>query len=120
MTGRETATAITIAAVAAVALIVCGAFHIDVSGLKYLNLDLAVRDTVPESALPQVRFGDPSGTLIWPASELFLWRSLHSGHLPLWDPHPGGGYSPIVAFYLGVLHPLRWIAALGPRDLMPS
>lgn len=118
---RETTLATAIAvAIALALLLICGAFHIDLSGLKYLQLDLTMRVTVPESALPQMRFGDPSGTLIWPASELFIWHSLHSGHLPLWDPHPGGGYSPIIAFDLGVLHPLRWIAAIGPRDLMPT
>lgn len=107
-------------ATAVALLAILAAFGVDISATRYVRLDAAVRDAFPEDELPEIRFGDPSSFLLWAPAEQFLWDSLRSGRLPLWDRRQGGGYSPIIAFYLGALHPLRWLCVLAPRGMMPN
>ncbi len=117
----QTPKAIIVATALAIGVLaVLTAFNIDISAVRLVRLDAAVRDAFPESDLPQIRFGDPSSALVWAPADHFLWTSLRSGKLPLWDRSQAGGYSPIIAFYLGALHPLRWLCVLAPRAMMPN
>ena len=81
---------------------------------------MIVRDAFAGQPLPAVRFHDPSPLTIWLPFDWFVWDSIRAGKLPLWDRLQGGGYSPLVTFQAGVLHPIRWLGAAFPRALMPS
>ena len=94
------------------------AFHIDISAARFFRSDVVVRDAFPGVGEPP--YYDPSPYSLWLPSDWFVWDSLRSGHLPLWDRLQGGGYSPVLTFQNGVFHPLRWMVALAPRELAPS
>lgn len=101
-------------------LFVITALRIDVSAARFFRRDAVVRDAFPAAERPNIRYLDPSPHTIWIPAEAFLWDSLHAGKLPLWERRQGGGYSPVIAFYEGVFHPVRWLACLFPRELMPT
>jgi len=75
---------------------------------------------IPPNDIPPNRFFDPSPITISLSFDWHVWDSLRGGRLPLWERLQGGGYSPVVALQGGVLHPVRWLATLAPRELMPS
>jgi hypothetical protein len=89
------------------------AFDYDCSAAPYVLLDVMFRDSAAQP-LPQSRFLDPSPYSIWLPSDLFVWRSIRSFHLPLWNATQGGGYSPLTSLQNGVMHPLRWLVAIVP------
>jgi len=94
------------------------AFRIDISAARFFRSDVVVRDSFASVSEPP--YYDPSPYSLWLPSDLFVWDSVRTGHLPLWDRMQGGGYSPVLTLYNGVFHPLRWIVAIAPRDLAPS
>jgi hypothetical protein len=108
-----------ITALFALALIVIVVAHVDISPQRELLGDAVFRDAVRHPPA-QDRFDDPAPFTLWLPSDWFVWDSVRAGHLPLWDRMQGGGYSPLVTFQNGVLHPLRWIVAIFPRDAAPS
>jgi len=102
-------------------VIVCGAivaFRIDISAARFFESDVVVRDAFPQVSEP--RYYDPSPYSLWLPSDWFVWDSIRSGHLPLWERLQGGGYSPVITVQNGVFHPLRWIVAIAPRNMAPS
>lgn len=100
-----------------IALAVIVLVPVDISPWRDLAGDSLFRD----GALPSPpRFRDPSPHRIWLPSDLFVWDSIRSGELPLWERMQGGGYSPVISLYNGVFHPLRWATALVPRSAAPS
>jgi hypothetical protein len=105
-------------ALAIAVLAILAANRIDLSPARYLHLDLAVRDAFTEAELPWIRYGDPSSYLEWVPSDWYVWSTLHSGHVPFWNRVQGGGFSPVVALYFGVFHPVRWIAAAASQPFM--
>src|SRR5688572_14385792 len=83
---NETTRAVIVATAIAVAVLaILASSGVDISATRYVRLDAAVRDAFPEDELPETRFGDPSSFLLWAPAEQFLWDSLRSGKLPLWD-----------------------------------
>ncbi|HXG58331.1 MAG TPA: YfhO family protein [Thermoanaerobaculia bacterium] len=103
---------------AMIAIVVVGRF--DISAARDFRADATVRDFFPPQAVPATRFIDPSPFAVWLPSDLFVVDSIRSGRLPLWDRRQGGGFSPVVQFQTGVLHPLRWFVAVFPRESVPS
>jgi hypothetical protein len=101
-----------------IALAVIVLVPVDISPWRDLAGDSLFRDDQPAPA-PQ-RFRDPSPHRVWLPSDLFVWDSIRSGELPLWERMQGGGYSPVITLYNGVFHPLRWATALVPRSAAPS
>jgi hypothetical protein len=95
-------------------------FRIDISAARDFRADTIVRDAFPPDAVPALQFLDPSPYTIWLSFDWHVWDSLRHGRLPLWERLQGGGYSPVVALQGGVLHPVRWLATLAPRELMPG
>ncbi len=108
------------AVVTASLLVVIVALSVDISAARDFKRDVIVRDAFAGEPLPPIRFWDPSPISIWLSFDWFVWDSLRAGELPVWERLQGGGYSPLVALQAGVLHPLRWFAALFPRESMPS
>ncbi|HEX7192453.1 MAG TPA: YfhO family protein [Thermoanaerobaculia bacterium] len=106
--------ALGIAAVVAVIIV----FRVDISAARFFESDAVVRNAFPGA--PKPAYYDPSPYSLWLPSDWFVWDSLRSGHLPLWERLQGGGYSPVITFQNGVFHPLRWLVALAPRALAPS
>lgn len=104
--------------ICAAVFVILLAFRIDIGPAKDFLDDAIVRDFAGE--LPVRRFYDLSPHYAWLPSDLFVWDNIRSGNLPLWERLQGGGYSPVVALYNGVLHPLRWATALAPRDFAPT
>ncbi|MGZ4777724.1 MAG: hypothetical protein ACXV5L_00895 [Thermoanaerobaculia bacterium] len=115
MHSRNAALAIT--ACFAVLLAVTTALHIDISAARDLDCDSVFRDA---GRCAGERFLDPSPFAIWLPSDWFVWDSLRSGHLPVWERLQGGGYSPLLTVYNGVFHPVRWLSALFSRDTAPT
>lgn len=113
-------TVIALSIVAAVVIAVLVIFRIDISPMREFRRDVLYRDAFMRGSEPQIGFADPSPMTIWLPLDFFLWDSLRSGHLPLWERMQGGGYSPLVTLQTGLLHPVRWIGALFPRRAMPS
>jgi membrane protein YfhO len=105
-----------------VALFCIAVFHLDISPARDFESDVVVRDASPRifTGIDTRRYLDPSPFSIWLPSDWHVWQSIRSGTLPFWDRMQGGGYSPVVAFQNGALHPLRWIVALFPRSAAPS
>lgn len=95
-------------------------FRIDISAARDFRADTIVRDAFPPDSIRTHQFFDPSPYTIWLPFDWHVWDSLRQGRLPLWERLQGGGYSPVVALQGGVLHPVRWLATLAPRELMPS
>ncbi|HEX3108103.1 MAG TPA: hypothetical protein VHU41_03335, partial [Thermoanaerobaculia bacterium] len=111
---RTAGWALGIAAVVGI-IIVC---RIDISAARFFESDAIVRDAFPNEAEPP--YFDPSPFSLWLPSDWFVWDSVRSGHLPLWERLQGGGYSPVITFQNGVFHPIRLLVALAPRDMAPS
>ncbi|MGZ4808341.1 MAG: YfhO family protein [Thermoanaerobaculia bacterium] len=103
-------------AIAVVAAMIAG--HIDISAARFFRSDVVVRDAFPGVTEPP--YYDPAPYSLWLPSDWFVWDSIRSGHLPLWDRLQGGGYSPVLTVQNGVFHPLRWAVALAPREMAPS
>jgi hypothetical protein len=101
------------------AIAALAAAHIDISAHRDILGDAAMRDAVPNPPAAD-RFADPSPFSIWIPSDCFIWDSLRSGHLPIWERLQGGGYPPLVTMYNGVFHPVRWLVTLVPRNAVPS
>ena len=102
-------------------VIVCAAmiaFHVDISAARFFRSDTVVRDAFPGVSEPP--YYDPAPYSLWLPSDWFVWDSLRSGHLPLWDRLQGGGYSPVICVQNGVFHPLRWLVVVAPREMAPS
>ena len=102
----------------AIVIAVIVAFHIDISAARFFRSDVVVRDAFPGVSEPP--YYDPAPYSLWLPSDWFVWDSVRSGHLPLWDRLQGGGYSPVLTVQNGVFHPLRWLVAVAPRELAPS
>lgn len=88
--------------------------NLDLGQSRDLSHDVMFRDWRTFESLRGPRYFDASPYSIWASSDAFVWRSLRSGELPLWQRLQGGGYDPIVRIYSGVLHPVRFLAALVP------
>jgi len=112
---RRGAIPITIAFAVVLAAVVL--FQIDISSIRDIACDGLYRDA---GQCRGERFLDPSPFAIWLPSDLFVWDSIRSGHLPLWERLQGGGYSPMLTFYNGVFHPVRLVSTLTPRGIAPS
>lgn len=91
-------------------------FDLDLGQSRDLSHDVMFRDWRTFEPLRLPRFSDPSPYAIWASSDAFVWRSLRGGELPLWQRLQGGGYDMLIRIYGGVLHPVRWLAALVPRS----
>ncbi len=100
-------------------LIAITVFRIDLSAMHDFEQDVVVRTTFPDRASID-RYADSSPYSVWLPSDLFVWDSIRAGHLPTWNRLQGGGYSPLIGFQEGVLHPLRWVVAMFPRAVAPS
>lgn len=111
--------ALAVTAVFATVLVIVVVARIDLSPARDFLADASVRDSVSHPPAGN-RYDDPSSFAVWVPSDLFVWDSLRSGHLPLWERLQGGGYPALVVMYGGVLHPIRWATALFPRDLAPG
>lgn len=105
------------AAIAFSMLLVTGT---DISVWQDFRRDVVVRDSYRLDEIADIRFFDSSPYSIWLGSDLFVWRSVRAGTLPLWDPGQGGGYSPLVNVQNGVMHPVRWAAAAVPFEFVPG
>jgi hypothetical protein len=103
----------------ALAIAALAAARIDISAHRDILGDAAIRDSVPHPPAAD-RFADPSPFTIWIPSDWFIWDSLRSGRLPIWERLQGGGYPPLVTMYNGVFHPVRWLVTLVPRNAVPS
>ena len=112
---RRGAIPITIAFAVVLAAVIV--FQIDISAIRDIACDGLYRDA---GQCRGERFLDPSPFAIWLPSDLFMWDSIRSGHLPLWERLQGGGYSPMLTFYNGVFHPVRLASTLMPRGIAPS
>jgi hypothetical protein len=106
------------AAVTTLAVAFVVGFGLDISDRRYLTSDVLFRSAVADP--PSYRAADPSSYSIWIPSLAFLHRSLAAGHLPLWDPAAGGGYSPVANFFPGIFSPLRLLAAALPERNGPT
>src|SRR5450755_1363759 len=106
--GRFVAGAVVITALLIAAISVSS---IDISALQDFDKDMTML-RAPGSV---ERYFDPSPHSMWLPSDLFVWDSVRSGNLPLWERLQGGGYSALNAVHEGVLHPARWLTALVPR-----
>ena len=105
-----------------VALFCIAVLHLDISPARHFESDAVVRDASPRifTGIDTRRYLDPGPFSIWLPSDWHVWQSIRSGTLPFWDRMQGGGYSPVVAFQNGALHPVRWFVALFPRSAAPS
>ncbi len=91
--------------------------RIDISAARDLLCDSMFRDAGRCSG---ERFWDPSPYAIWLPSDWFVWDSVRTGHLPVWERLQGGGYSPLLTVYNGVFHPVRWASVLFSRNTAPT
>ncbi len=103
--------------VTAMVIAVVAAAGIDVSALRDFERDATMRRAPYTEG---DRYFDPSGHAVWLSSDLFVWDSVRSFDLPLWNRLQGGGYSSLDAIHEGVFHPLRWLTALTPRRSAPT
>lgn len=92
----------------------------EISAWADFRRDVVVRDGSSPEVINDIRFYDSSPYSIWLPSDLFVWESLRQLELPLWDRRQAGGYSPILNLQNGVLHPIRLIAVVFPRELASS
>jgi hypothetical protein len=92
----------------------------DISVWQDFRRDVVVRDSYRLDEIADIRFFDTAPFSITLPSDLFVWRSLRAGTLPLWDPSQGGGYSPLLNVQNGVFHPVRWLTAAVPFENVPS
>jgi len=92
----------------------------DISVWQDFRRDVFVRDSYRSEEIADIRFFDSSPYTIWLPSDLFVWRSIRAGVLPLWDPSQAGGYSPLLNMQNGVMHPVRWASAVAPFENVPS
>src|SRR4029079_18001387 len=74
------------AAVVIVAAMTAG--RIDISAARFFRSDVVVRDAFPGVTEPP--YYDPAPYSLWLPSDWFVWESIRSGHLPLWDRVQGG------------------------------
>ncbi len=119
--GLPTFRAAAVALVVTLAILALAAlFKIDISAARDFRTDAVVRSAFSPHEMIRPRFQDQSPFTIWLPSDWFVWDSVRAGRLPLWERLQGGGYSPVINLYGGVFHPARWLAALFPREAMPS
>lgn len=109
-----------LAVLSAIILAAVVLLRMDISAARDFRSDTIVVDAFGAESLTPRRFFDPSPYTIWLPSDWFVHDSVRSGHLPLWEPMQGGGYSPLVGGQGGVFHPLRLLASALPREAMPS
>ena len=107
-------------AVAFTALVWLLGTRTDISVWQDFRRDVVVRNSFRPDEIADIRFFDSSPYSIWLASDLFVWRSIRGGELPLWDRTQAGGYSPLLNVQNGVMHPLRWLMAIVPLESAPS
>jgi hypothetical protein len=100
---------------AAVALVALIATDSGLSGARYLRDDGLFRSAAGGDTSTAIHMADLSGTLYHLPDSVFARRSLLRGHLPLWNRHQAGGYSPLVQLQGALLSPLRWPLVLVPE-----